>query len=88
VVAKNAAAKGTTEVASAYLNYLYTKEGQEIAAKNFYRPRDPQVAKAYEKKFPPIEFTTIADFGGWAKAQPQHFGDGGIFDKIYEAPKS
>ncbi len=88
VVAKNAAAKGTTEVASAYLNYLYTKEGQEIAAKNFYRPRDPKVAKAYEKKFPPIEFTTIADFGGWAKAQPQHFGDGGIFDKIYEAPKS
>jgi sulfate/thiosulfate-binding protein len=88
VVAKNATAKGTTEVATAYLNYLYTKEGQEIAAKNFYRPRDPQVAKNHEKIFPPIEFTTIAQFGGWDKAQPEHFGDGGVFDKIYEAPKS
>ncbi len=88
VVSKNSAAKGTTEVADAYLHYLYTKEGQEIAAKNFYRPRDPQVAKAYAKNFPEIDFTTIADFGGWDKAQPQHFGDGGIFDKIYEVPKS
>lgn len=88
VVSKNSAAKGTTEVADAYLHYLYTKKGQEIAAKNFYRPRDPQVAKTYAKNFPAIDFTTIADFGGWDKAQPQHFGDGGIFDKIYEVPKS
>ena len=88
VVTKNAAAKGTADVAKAYLEYLYTPEGQEIAAKNFYRPRDPQVAKKHEKVFPPIEFVTIADFGGWNKAQPEHFGDGGIFDKIYEAPKS
>jgi sulfate/thiosulfate transport system substrate-binding protein len=87
VVTKNATAKGTTALAEAYLQYLYTKEGQEIAAKNFYRPRDPQVAKAYEKKFPTITLASIADFGGWAKAQPGHFGDGGIFDKIYEAPK-
>lgn len=87
VVTQNATAKGTTSLAEAYLQYLYTKEGQEIAAKNFYRPRDPQVAKAFEKKFPTIAFASIADFGGWAKAQPEHFGDGGIFDKIYEAPK-
>ncbi len=87
VVTTNTSAKGTTEVATAYLNYLYTAEGQTIAAKNFYRPRDPQVAKNYTKQFPSIEFATIADFGGWSKAQPEHFGDGGIFDKIYEAPK-
>lgn len=87
VVTKNATAKGTTALAEAYLQYLYTKEGQEIAAKNFYRPRDPQVAKAYEKKFPSITLASIADFGGWAKAQPEHFGDGGIFDNIYEVPK-
>lgn len=86
VVTKNATAKGTTAVADAYLNYLYTKEGQTIAAKNFYRPRDPQVAKEFAKKFPDIEFATISDFGGWSKAQPEHFGDGGIFDKIYAKP--
>jgi sulfate transport system substrate-binding protein len=86
VVSKNAAAKGTTSVADAYLNFLYTKEGQEIAAKNFYRPRDPQVASAFAKNFPGIEFATISDFGGWSKAQPEHFGDGGIFDKIYATP--
>lgn len=86
VVTKNATAKGTTGVAEAYLNYLYTKEGQQIAAKNFYRPRDPQVAKEFAKKFPDIEFATISDFGGWSKAQPEHFGDGGIFDNIYAKP--
>lgn len=86
VVTKNATAKGTTGVAEAYLNYLYTKEGQTIAAKNFYRPRDPQVAKEFAKNFPTIEFATISDFGGWSKAQPEHFGDGGIFDKIYAKP--
>lgn len=86
VVTKNATAKGTTGVAEAYLNYLYTKEGQTIAAKNFYRPRDPQVAKEFTKNFPTIEFATISDFGGWSKAQPEHFGDGGIFDKIYAKP--
>lgn len=86
VVAKNADAKGTTNVAQAYLQYLYTKSGQEIAAKNFYRPRDPEVAKAFAKNFPEIELSSIADFGGWAKAQPEHFGDGGIFDSIYAKP--
>lgn len=84
VVDKNAEAKGTAEVAQAYLQYLYTKEGQNIAAKHYYRPRDPQVAQAYADKFPQLELVTIDDFGGWKKAQPEHFGDGGIFDQIYQ----
>lgn len=84
VVDENAKAKGTAEVAKAYLQYLYTKEGQNIAAKHYYRPRDPQVAQAYAKTFPALELVTIDEFGGWAKAQPQHFGDGGIFDQIYQ----
>lgn len=83
VVDKNAEAKGNTVVAKAYLEYLYSKEGQTIAAKNYYRPRNAEVAKTYAKNFPKLSFVTIADFGGWAKAQPEHFGDGGIFDKIY-----
>lgn len=83
VVDKNAEAKGNTVVAKAYLEYLYSKEGQTIAAKNYYRPRNAEVAAAYAKNFPKLTFVTIADFGGWGKAQPEHFGDGGIFDKIY-----
>ena len=84
VVDKYADAHGTKAVATAYLQYLYTKEGQEIAAKNFYRPRDAEVFKKYEKTFPKIKLVTIEDFGGWTKAQPEHFNDGGIFDKIYQ----
>lgn len=84
VVDENANAKGNAEVAKAYLEYLYTKEGQNIAAKHYYRPRDPQVAEAYAKTFPKLELVTIDDFGGWVKAQPFHFGDGGIFDQIYQ----
>lgn len=83
VVDKNAETKGNQALALAYLNYLYSKEGQEIAAKNYYRPRDAQVAAAYAKNFPKLSLVTIDDFGGWSKAQPEHFGDGGIFDKIY-----
>jgi sulfate transport system substrate-binding protein len=76
---------GTRKVAEAYLNYLYTPEGQEIAAKNFYRPIDPKVAAAHEKDFPKVNLITIDDtFGGWKKAQPEHFGDGGTFDQIYQ----
>ena len=63
---------------------MYTKEGQEIAAKNFYRPRDPEILKQYEKQFPPLQLVTIEDFGGWQKAQKTHFQDGGLFDKIYQ----
>ncbi len=79
---------GTRKVAEAYLNYLYTPEGQEIAGKNFYRPRLPEVAKKYEKQFPKINLFTIDDvFGGWKKAQEKHFNDGGIFDQIYQPGK-
>ena len=85
VVDKVVDAHGTRKVAEAYLNYLYTPEGQEIAAKNFYRPTDPKVAAAHEKDFPKVNLITIdGEFGGWAKAQPQHFGDGGTFDQIYQ----
>ena len=77
--------KATREAAEAYLKYWYTKEGQEIAARNSYRPRDPQIAKDYEKSFAKVELFTIDDvFGGWTKAQKEHFGEGGIFDQIYK----
>jgi len=83
VVDKVAAKHGTTEIAKAYLEYLYTDEGQEIAAQNFYRPRSEKVAAKYAKQFPKIELFTIDLFGGWTKAQQTHFSDGGVFDKIY-----
>jgi len=84
VVDKVVDKKGTRDVAQAYLEYLYSAEGQEIAARNFYRPIDPAVANKYEKNFPKINLFTIdAVFGGWAKAQKAHFVDGGLFDKIY-----
>lgn len=76
--------KGTRKVAEAYLEYLYSEEGQEIAAKNYYRPRNETVAKKFESQFPKINLFTIdEEFGGWAKAQKEHFDDGGIFDQIY-----
>jgi sulfate/thiosulfate transport system substrate-binding protein len=83
VVDKVALRRGTREVATEYLKYLYTPEGQEIIARNFYRPIDEQVAAKYAKQFPKIELVTIQDFGGWAKAQKVHFADGGVFDQIY-----
>jgi sulfate/thiosulfate transport system substrate-binding protein len=83
VVDKNALRKGTAELARAYLEYLYSKEAQEIIAKHHYRPRDPEVAAKYANVFPKVKLVTIADFGGWAKAQKEHFADGGRFDKIY-----
>src|SRR5438477_2431650 len=77
--------KGTRAVAEAYLKYWYSREGQEIAARNSYRPRDPEIAKEYEKSFAKVELFTIDDvFGGWAKAQKEHFAEGGIFDQIYK----
>ncbi|MET0355172.1 MAG: sulfate ABC transporter substrate-binding protein [Cellvibrio sp.] len=84
VVDKYADLHGTRTVAEEYLKYLYTKEGQTIIAKNFYRPRDKEILAANAKLFPNIELATIENFGGWKKAQPEHFGDGGIFDKIYQ----
>ncbi|PKG24158.1 sulfate ABC transporter substrate-binding protein [Niallia nealsonii] len=77
--------KGTKEVAEAYLKYLYTDEGQEIAAKNFYRPRKEEILKKYENQFADIDLVTVdKEFGGWKKAQEKHFNDGGTFDEIYE----
>jgi sulfate/thiosulfate transport system substrate-binding protein len=75
--------RGTREVAQAYLEYLYSPEGQEIIARNFYRPRDATVMAKHASEYPPLKMFTIADFGGWSKVQPEHFADGAIFDQIY-----
>ena len=83
VVDRNVDRKRTRETAEAYLKFLYSPEGQEIAARNFYRPRDAEVAARYAEKFPKLDLVTIADFGGWPTAQKAHFGDGGVFDQIY-----
>ncbi len=84
VVDKVASRRGTTRVANAYLQFLYTKQGQEIAAQNFYRPRDAGVAAKYAAQFPKISLFTIDEaFGGWDKAQASHFADRGSFDRIY-----
>jgi sulfate/thiosulfate transport system substrate-binding protein len=75
---------GTRALAEAYLKYLYSAEGQDIAGKNYYRPRNAEAAAKYEKNFAKIKLFTIDErFGGWAKAQKTHFDDGGVFDKIY-----
>ena len=84
VVEKVVKKKGTTEVAKAYLDYLYSDEGQEIAARNFYRPRNQAIAAKYPDNFAKLQLFTIDEaFGGWAKAQATHFADGGTFDQIY-----
>jgi sulfate/thiosulfate transport system substrate-binding protein len=83
VVDKVVDKRGTGKVAQAYLGFLYTPEGQALAGKHHYRPSDPEIAARYAGKFPKLELVTIADFGGWSKAQPEHFGDGGVFDQIY-----
>ena len=86
VVDKNVDKKGTRKVAEAYLQYLYSEEGQEIAARNFYRPTDPKVAAKYAKQFPKLTLVTIdGAFGGWPNATKTHFADGGSFDQIYLA---
>lgn len=85
VVDKVVAKKGTRKIAEAYLKYLYSTEGQEIAAQNYYRPRLKSVADKYVHLFPKIKLITIDDtFGGWRKAQKTHFEDGGSFDQIYQ----
>ena len=85
VVDKVVSKRGTREVAQAYLEYLYSKEGQEIAAKNHYRPRLESVAAKYANQFPKVNLFAIDEvFGGWQKAQATHFADGGIFDQIYK----
>jgi sulfate/thiosulfate-binding protein len=86
VVDKNVDRNGTRELANAYLEYLYSDEGQRIAAKNFYRPRNQNVAADFAKQFPSLELVTIDDyFGGWKQATPKFFADGGVFDQIYQA---
>jgi len=85
VVDGNVDARGTRKVAEAYLEYLYSPEGQTLAARHFYRPAKPELVPADQPTLPKLDLVTIDDpiFGGWAKAQPTHFGDGGIFDQIY-----
>jgi sulfate/thiosulfate-binding protein len=84
VVEKNAKRKGTTEIAKEYLGFLYTEQGQDIAGKNYYRPRSAAALAKYKANFPDIKLFTIDEvFGGWSKAQKAHFDDGGEFDKIY-----
>jgi sulfate transport system substrate-binding protein len=88
VVDKVAAKHKTTAVATAYLQFLYTPEGQEIAARHYYRPRNANVVAKYGAQFPKLKLFTIDQlFGGWAKAQKAHFDDGGMFDQIYGAGK-
>jgi sulfate/thiosulfate-binding protein len=85
VVDKNIKRHGTTEVAKAYLDYLYSDEGQDIAGKNFYRPRSEKAATKYAANFIQLKLVTIdGEFGGWQKAQKTHFADGGTFDQIYQ----
>ena len=83
VVDKVVLRRGTRDIATEYLKHLYSPEAQEIIARNYYRPIDRQVAAKYEKQFPKINLVTIEDFGGWARAQKDHFADGGVFDQIY-----
>ena len=86
VVQKNAEKHGTTEVARAYLDFLYTDTAQNLAGRHFYRPRNPTIAAKYVDKLPKLPLVTVdADFGGWAKTQKEHFDDGGTFDRIYKA---
>jgi sulfate/thiosulfate-binding protein len=84
VVDKNVDKHGTRTLATAYLEYLYSPAGQDVIGKNFYRPRDPAAKAKYGSQFPDIKLVTVEkNFGGWQKAQPEFFGDGGIFDQVY-----
>jgi sulfate/thiosulfate-binding protein len=88
VVDKVVDRRSTRKVAEAYLNYLYSDVGQEIAARNFYRPRNPTIAAKYENVFPKANLFTIDEkLGGWQAAQKKHFADGGVFDQIYQPGK-
>lgn len=85
VVEKVAQKNGTTDLATDYLNYLYTKEAQEIIAKSYYRPIDKDIAAKYAKQFPNLELVTVKELGGWSAVQAKHFNDDGIFDQIVAA---
>ncbi|MFN4296317.1 MAG: sulfate ABC transporter substrate-binding protein [Brevundimonas sp.] len=84
VVDRIADRKGTRAVAEAYLQYLYSEPAQTLASEHFYRPRNVAVAERFADRFPELELSTIADFGGWQQAQQIHFDDGGVFDAIYQ----
>ena len=85
VVDKVVDRKNTRALATEYLKYLYSDEGQEIAAQNFYRPRNPEILNKYSDVFKPLTLFTIDEaFGGWVKAHDEHFADGGTFDQIYQ----
>ena len=85
VVDKVVKKHGTSDVARAYLEYLYSDEGQDIAGRNFYRPRSEKAAAKYASQFSPVKLVTVDEvFGGWQKAQKAHFADGGIFDQIFQ----
>jgi sulfate/thiosulfate transport system substrate-binding protein len=89
VVDKNVDRKGTREVATAYLKYLYSPQGQAIAARHHYRPADPQVAPKYASQFPKLSLFTVDErFGGWSQAQKDHFNDGAIYDQIMATSKN
>jgi sulfate/thiosulfate transport system substrate-binding protein len=83
VVEKVAAKNNTADIATEYLKFLYSKEAQDIIAKNYYRPTDKDVAAKYANQFPKIDLVTIKDFGGWDAVQKKHFADGGVFDSVY-----
>jgi sulfate transport system substrate-binding protein len=88
VVDKVVDRKGTRKTAEDYLKFLYTPDAQEIIARNYFRPRNPQVAAKYKAQFRNLPLFTIdRNFGGWAKAQALHFNEGGLFDQIFEAAK-
>ena len=88
VVDGNAKKHGTLKLANDYLNFLYTPVGQDIIARNFYRPIDPAVAARYKRRFKPLQLFNIdRNFGGWARAQAAHFNDGGLFDQVFEDAK-
>ncbi len=85
LIDKNADRHNARKPAEAFLNFLYSKDAQEIEARHFYRPRDPAILAAHKADFPQLPLATIdGDFGGWTKAQATHFADGGIFDQIYQ----
>jgi sulfate transport system substrate-binding protein len=84
VVEKSAKKRGTESVARAYLEYLYSDEGQNIVGKHFYRPRTEKATAKYSSQFTKVKLVTIDEvFGGWQKAQKTHFGEGGMFDQIF-----
>ncbi len=86
VVDKVVDRRGTRKVAEAYVAFLYSEQGQEIAAQNYYRPTNEKIAKKYDARFPKLKLLTIDEVaGGWARAQKAHFADGGVFDQIYQA---